>query len=99
MKPSTYRVISHERKSAADNTSGSVQTFTVPKGTSAILFAAETTSARVTLDNSDPSAASAPSFIVVTAAMPVLIPVGPGTIPKHVSTAGAASVLQACYLA
>lgn len=99
MKPSTYRAISHERNSAADNTSGSVKTFTIPKSTSAVLLTAETTAARFTLDGTDPSAASAPSLVLPTGIAPVLIPVGPGTVLKHVSTAGAPSVLHACYLA
>ena len=98
MKSSTYLPVSHQRMSAADNTGGSVQTFSIPKGTSAILLTCETTAARVTLDGTDPSAANAPSIVIQAAANPVLIPVGPGATLKHVSTAGTASVLQAAYL-
>lgn len=86
----------HTRKSSPDATT--VQTYALKPDTSAILLSVETTSARVTLDGSDPSAASAPSLVFPTGLFPGLIPVGPGTTIKHVSTAGTASVLQICEL-
>ena len=71
-----------------------VVTLTLPQGTSAVWMTAETTSARVTLDGSDPSAANAPSSIIQTGQNPVLLPISHDAIVKFVSTANANSVLQ-----
>jgi hypothetical protein len=102
MKPSTYipsvgtTATCHERQSSPD--ASTVRTMTIPPNTSAILLVVETTAARVTLDATDPSAASAPSLVIQASSNPVLIPIGPGSTLKFCSTAGTASVLQAAYL-
>lgn len=87
---------SHQRKdSSATN---DIQTMTLSKDTSAILVTVETTAARVTIDGSDPSAASAPSMVIQAGQNPILIPIGQGGTVKHVSTAAAHSILQVCEL-
>lgn len=96
MKHSTHVPVSHERQSSPDTST--VRTYTIPNRTSAILVTVETTAARITLDGTDPSAASAPSLIIPASAAPIMLLVGAGATLKHVSTSGAASVLQACYL-
>lgn len=92
MKPSTYGVLSHQRGSSADTTT--VATLTPANGTSAVLITVETTSARLTFDSSDPSAASAPSHVFPKDQLPVLLLLGPGAVIKWVSTAGTAAVVQ-----
>ena len=95
MKPSTDRTISHERLSSTNGSD--VKTATLPKGTSHITLSVETTSARVTFDGTDPSAALAPSHVYPVDVPPIFIPLGQGTTVKFVSTAGTASVLQLAY--
>jgi len=95
VKPSTDRCISHERLSSSGT--ADVKTATLPKGTSHIGLAVETTNARVTFDGSDPSAASAPSLVYLAAQVPVFIPLGQGTTVKFCSTAAAVSILQLAY--
>lgn len=87
---------SHQRGSSPDTTT--IRTITLTKNTSAILITVETTNARVTLDGSDPSAASAPSLVFPKDLAPVLVRVGPDATVKWVSTAAAASVVQVCEL-
>jgi hypothetical protein len=94
LKPTTYKTISHQRL-VSSNTSD-VQTATVPNGTSAVELAVETTSARVTLDGSDPSAVNAPSLVFPFGQVPIFRPWGPGMFIKFVST-GASSVIQLVY--
>lgn len=96
MKPSTMLAISTSRDSSPDT--ATVRTITPPRNASAVLITVETTSARVTFDNSDPSAANAPSHVIPTAQVPVFIPIGAGSVIKWISTAAAASVLQATFL-
>lgn len=95
MKPSTDRCLSHERLVSANT--ADVQTATLPKGTSHIGLAVETTNARVTFDGSDPSAAQAPSLVYLAGQQPIFIPLGQGTTIKHCSTAGTSAVLQLAY--
>lgn len=82
----------HQRASSSGT--ADVKTITLNRNTDAIFITVETTSARVTFDGSDPSAASAPSIVFPKDSIPVLIPVGPDAIVKWVSTAAAASVVQ-----
>lgn len=102
MKASTYvpntrdGSTAHKRDSSPDTST--VKTITVGGMTGAVLITVETTNARVTLDGSDPSAASAPSTVFPKDSAPVLVPVGSGTKIKWVSTAAAASVVQVCEL-
>lgn len=95
MRPSTHGAISHERLSSA-NTSD-IKTATLPRGTSAVEFAIEGTSARVTFDGTDPSALNAPSLVYPAAQVPIFRPVGPGATIRFISTAGSPSVLQLLY--
>lgn len=95
MRPSTHRAISHER--ILSTGTADVQTVNMPKGTSAIEFAFETTSGRVTFDGTDPSSVNAPSLVYPFGQMPVFRPVGPGTTIKFCSTAGTSAVLQILY--
>lgn len=106
MKPSTYVPISTVRDTSPDT--ATVKTLTPPSGSGAIggkggvsafLITVETTSARVTFDGSDPSAASAPSHVIPTAQIPLLVLCGPGSTVKWVSTAGTSSVVQITWLA
>lgn len=107
MKPATYSPVTkaggtvapttaHKRDSSPDVST--VKTITLDANTSAILVTVETTSARVTLDGTDPSVASAPSTVFPKDSIPVLVPVGPDATVKWVSTAAAASVVQVCEL-
>lgn len=95
MKPSTNQCLGHERLSSAN--SSDTQTATIPKGTSAILVAVETTSCRVTLTpTGDPT--STTGLVFQAAQMPWLLLVGQGAVFKFASTAGTASVVQLAYL-
>lgn len=85
-------------QSGTSSDTSTVETITLGSETSAILVTVETTSARITLDGSDPSASSAPSMVVQKDSAPLYIPVGPGTVVKFVSTASADSVVQVCEL-
>lgn len=96
MKPSTYTPISTSRGSGPDVST--VQTLTPPKGTSAFQISVETTNARVTLDGTDPSAASAPSNVYPKDVAPQLVLCGSDCVVKWVSTAAAASVVQITWL-
>lgn len=105
MKPSTYKpnvwangtaTTAHQRGSSSGT--GNVASITLAKTTSAILVTCETTSARVTIDGTDPSAASAPSMVVQKDTNALLIPIGTGNVVKWCSTAAAASVLQVAEL-
>lgn len=97
MKPSSYQPnmqagTAHQRGSSSGV--ANVQTITLAGNTSAVFITVETTSARVTFDGSDPSAANAPSIVIPAAGVPIMIPVGGGTVIKWVSTAAAASIVQ-----
>lgn len=97
MKPSSYQPnlqggTAHQRGSSSGT--GNVQTITLAGNTSAVFITVETTTARVTFDGSDPSAVNAPSMVIPAGGLPVMIPVGGGTVIKWCSTAAAASVLQ-----
>lgn len=92
----TDSATAHQRGSSSGT--ANVQTITLGKMTSAVLITVETTSARVTFDGSDPSAASAPSTVFPAGGAPVLVPVGAATVIKWCSTAAAASVMQVCEL-
>lgn len=97
-RPNTFTLSgdSHDRDSSPGIGSADVKTITPPAGAHAVFISVETTNARATLDGSDPSVASAPSLVIPKDAAPLLVPAAP-TI-KWVSTAAAASVLQACWL-
>ena len=95
MKPSTNQCLGHERLSSSGT--ADVQTATIPKGTSAILVAVETTTARVTLGaGGDPTSTTSLPFYA--GQMPWLLLVGQGCTFKFVSSAGTASVVQLAYL-
>lgn len=105
MKPSTYKpniwnngtaVTAHQRGSSPDTST--VRTIILAKTTSLILVTCETTAARVTIDGTDPSAASAPSMVVQKDTNALPIPIGTGNVVKWCSTAAAASVLQVAEL-
>lgn len=95
MKPSTDRCISHQR--LVSSGTADVQTATVPKGTSHIDIAVETTNARVTFDGSDPSVASAPSLVFFAGQQPIFKPLGQGSQIKFCSAVAGSSVLQVAY--
>lgn len=95
MKPYTTQCIGHERLSSAN--SSDTQTATVPKGTSAVQIAVETTSCRMTLTaTGDPTTST--GLILQKDQMPWFMPVGQGCTFKFASTAGTASVIQLAYL-
>lgn len=104
MRPSTYTLLDktggttpHERDSSPDTTT--IKTLTPPRGCSAFKISVETTNARVTLDGSDPSAASAPSHVYPKDQPPILELLGSDRLViKWVSTAAAASVVQVTWL-
>lgn len=101
MKPSTYipnkdSGTAHQRGSSPDTTT--IRTITLQNNTSAVWITVETTNARITVDGSDPSAASAPSTVVPKDSMPWLAPIGAAAVIKWVSTAAAASVVQVTEL-
>lgn len=75
-----------------------VQELDPPGSALAMLISIETTSARVTLDGSDPSASSAPSNVFPKDAAPILLPVGIGSVVKWVAASAAASVVQVTWL-
>ncbi len=95
MKPSTHRAISHER--LVSTGVADVKTATLPKNTSAVDIAVETTAARVTYDSSDPSAANAPSLVIPAGQVPMFRPLGPGTVIRFASAVAGSSVLQIAY--
>lgn len=99
MKPYTTKpnikgagATAHQRGSSSGT--ANVATITLKPDTSQITIAVETTSARVTFDGTDPSVASAPSIVFPKDSLPLLQPVGAGTVIKWCSTAAAASVVQ-----
>jgi hypothetical protein len=93
VKPSTDRCIGHQRLTSSGTSD--VQTATVPKGTSHLGLAVETTNARVTFDGSDPS--SGVGLPYYAGQLPVFIPLGQGSIPKFCSAVAGSSILQLAY--
>jgi hypothetical protein len=98
MNVSARKTTAHQRNSSPGTAVGDVKSIVLDGATAAILVTCETTSARVTFDGSDPSAASAPSTVIQKDQNPVLIPIGQGATVKWCSTAAAASVLQIAEL-
>lgn len=94
MKPSTNRCISHQQLTSTST--ADVKTPTIPNGTSHILLAVTTTSARVTLDGTAPSSTN--GLVYVAAQQPIFIPVGQGITVKFASTAGTSSIVDLAYL-
>lgn len=96
MKPGTQQPKTTVRDTTpADQTT--VKTLTAPAYAAGVIITVETTSARVTFDGSDPSAASAPSHVIAKDQLPLFLPIGAGTVLKWISTANAASVVQATW--
>lgn len=77
---------------ATSTGTANVQTITLPKGTSAILIAAETTAARIVLDTATAPTATV-GILIQPALQPVLIPVGDCQAVKFVSNAAANSIV------
>jgi hypothetical protein len=95
MKPSTHQCIGEERLASA-NASTMVEA-TIPKGTSAVQIAVETTSCRSTAAaTGDPT--SSVGLIIQKDQMPWFMPVGQGCTLRFASTAGTQSVIQVRYL-
>lgn len=98
MRPFTQKPLSTSRASSPGTAGGDVQTITPPDGTSACLITVETTNARATFDGTDPSAANAPSHVVIKDQNPLYVPIGQGATIKFCSTAAAAAVMQVTFL-
>lgn len=94
MKPWSTVGLFQETLTSAN--SSSIQTATVPAGTSAVQVTVETNSCRMTVwKNGDPSTAG---LIIQKDQQPWFMPLGQGTVLKFASTVPAASVIQIAYL-
>ena len=89
MKPSTY--LPGTPSQIAPTSTTDVKTYTIPAGCSAVLIGVETTDARITLDGTAPD--STHGLVYPKGQAPVLVPVGPGSTIKAVSTAAATSTV------
>lgn len=93
MKPTTDKSNGHDRKTSTGTSD--VQTMTLPRGTSHLSLQVFTTDAWVTFDASTPTASN--GLLVYAGQMPIFLPLGQGTTLKHISSAGANSILNVAY--
>lgn len=94
MKHSTHIAIGQAQ--ATSTGTGDVKTLTPPPDTSACLISVETTSARMTFDNSTPAAGN--GHVFPTAQVPQMMLIGAGSVIQFASTAAANAIVNVTWL-